>query len=634
MHRLAALSAHLCPQPGLRRLLVANRGEIALRVMRAATELEIETVAIFTRLDADALHTRSAGASVEVPSYLDTAAIVKAALDNDCDALHPGYGFLSESADLARSCEQAGLRFVGPTPATIALLGDKLAARRLAQHAGVPVANGSDQPCADAASVRAAMTDLGLDWPVILKAVGGGGGRGVRPVHSDAQLETAFGACVREAAAVGAQGGVFVEELLREARHIEVQLLGDAHGGLVHLHERDCSVQRRRQKLIEVAPALGISDAERAEMLRHALALGSACGYRSAGTVEFLLPKGRGPIFIEVNPRIQVEHTVTEEATGVDLVASQLRIAAGASLAQLGLARQQDVVLTHCAIQARVAMSVPGRVTSYAAPGGPGVRVDGCVFAGYLPPPSFDPLLLKVVARCPLLTSTHLARGGGGDGGGGGGSGGDDGGGGGGGGGGGSGDGGGGSSGTQGSAQGSAEGESAGAAFYGAFDGARRRLLRACSELHIGGTLGTNLAELQRVLAAAPFVDAEWTVAMLDDERDVRCLPPPAMEGAAGEGVGEEVGGKDVGGSGERGERADLGASEPPHSDSIARSSPQSPALPARPVVVYSVVTHHMIRRHSHQFHRRHLIFVIVVRIFVSSSLGRFSPRLLRALHL
>jgi len=288
MHRLAALSAHLCPQPGLRKLLVANRGEIALRVMRAATELEIETVAIFTRLDADALHTRSAGASVEVPSYLDTAAIVKAALDNDCDALHPGYGFLSESADLARSCEQAGLRFVGPTPATIALLGDKLAARRLAQHAGVPVANGSDQPCADAASVRAAMADLGLDWPVILKAVGGGGGRGVRPVHSDAQLETAFGACVREAAAVGAQGGVFVEELLREARHIEVQLLGDAHGGLVHLHERDCSVQRRRQKLIEVAPALGISDAERAEMLRHALALGSACGYRSAGTVEFL----------------------------------------------------------------------------------------------------------------------------------------------------------------------------------------------------------------------------------------------------------------------------------------------------------------------------------------------------------
>ena len=415
MHRLAALSAHLCPQPGLRKLLVANRGEIALRVMRAATELEIETVAIFTRLDADALHTRSAGASVEVPSYLDTAAIVKAALDNDCDALHPGYGFLSESADLARSCEHAGLRFVGPTPATIALLGDKLAARRLAQHAGVPVAKGSDQPCADAASVRAAMADLGLDWPVILKAVGGGGGRGVRPVYSDAQLETAFGACVREAAAVGAQGGVFVEELLREARHIEVQLLGDGHGGLVHLHERDCSVQRRRQKLIEVAPALGISDAERGEMLRHALALGSACGYRSAGTVEFLLPKGRGPIFIEVNPRIQVEHTVTEEATGVDLVASQLRIAAGASLAQLGLARQQDVVVTHCAIQARVAMSVPGRVTSYSVPGGPGVRVDGCVFAGYLPPPSFDPLLLKVVARCPLLTSTHLARGGGGD---------------------------------------------------------------------------------------------------------------------------------------------------------------------------------------------------------------------------
>ena len=224
---------------------MANRGEIALRVMRAATELEIETVAIFTRLDADALHTRSAGASVEVPSYLDTAAIVKAALDNDCDALHPGYGFLSESADLARSCEQAGLRFVGPTPATIALLGDKLAARRLAQHAGVPVANGSDQPCADAASVRAAMADLGLDWPVILKAVGGGGGRGVRPVHSDAQLETAFGACVREAAAVGAQGGVFVEELLREARHIEVQLLGDKHGNVATLSGRDCSMQRR-----------------------------------------------------------------------------------------------------------------------------------------------------------------------------------------------------------------------------------------------------------------------------------------------------------------------------------------------------------------------------------------------------
>ena len=222
MHRLASLSAHLCPQPGLRKLLVANRGEIALRIMRAAAELEIETVAIFTRPDADSLHAMSAGASVEVPSYLDTAAIVKAALDNDCDALHPGYGFLSESAHLARSCEEAGLRFVGPTPATIELLGDKLAARRLAQQAGVPVAKGSDQPCADAAAVRVAMAELGMGWPVILKAVGGGGGRGVRPVHADAQLDAAFGACVREAAAVGAQGGVFVEELLREARDAEI----------------------------------------------------------------------------------------------------------------------------------------------------------------------------------------------------------------------------------------------------------------------------------------------------------------------------------------------------------------------------------------------------------------------------
>jgi acetyl/propionyl-CoA carboxylase alpha subunit len=244
MHtRVARLSSHLRPAPPLRKVLVANRGEIALRVLRAAKDLEIETVAIHAPADAAARHVRSASEAVAVPSYLDIAAIVRAAVRSGCDALHPGYGFLSESAALARQCEEAGLAFVGPTPATLDLLGDKLAARQLAHELGIPTAAGSTAACASASDVATAMAAASMAFPVMLKAVGGGGGRGMRPVRAAAELEGAFAACVREAEATGSAGGVFVEELIEGARHVEVQVLGDAHGELVHLFDRDCSVR-------------------------------------------------------------------------------------------------------------------------------------------------------------------------------------------------------------------------------------------------------------------------------------------------------------------------------------------------------------------------------------------------------
>ena len=291
----------------------------------------------------------------------------------------------------------------------------------------------------------------------MLKAVGGGGGRGMRPVMDDAALDGVFETCTREAALSGAAGGVFVEELVEDARHIEVQLLGDGRGGLVHLLERDCSVQRRRQKLLETAPALGLDEETRSRLFEHALAIGRACDYRSAGTCEFLLSGGR-ETFLEFNPRIQVEHTVSEEATGVDIVQAQLLIAGGADLGELGLS-QQHIGLRNAAIQARVQMTAPGRLTAYAEPGGPGLRVDGSLYAGYAPSTRYDPLLTKLIARA---SASALAP-------------------------------------------------------VGASETARRRLVRACDEIHLGGTIQTNLGELRSILESAAFAQGSWTTGTLDE---------------------------------------------------------------------------------------------------------------------
>ena len=286
-------------------MLIANRGEIALRIGRAAAELDIHSVSLVTPEDVSSLHAVAADEAVEVQSYLDVSAVVRAAVDTNCTMLHPGYGFLSERPELARLCDEAGIAFIGPTTETLATLGDKVAARALAQKLNIPVARASDAPCRSADEVRASVRSFCLQYPLMLKAVGGGGGRGIRPVHDEAALDEAFVACTREADLIDAVGGVFVEEMLQDARHIEVQLLGDGRGGLVHLLERDCSVQRRRQKLIEMSPALGLDEATRERIFAHTLAIGHACMYRSAGTCEFLVRPDGSEVFLECNPRIQ-----------------------------------------------------------------------------------------------------------------------------------------------------------------------------------------------------------------------------------------------------------------------------------------------------------------------------------------
>ena len=472
-----------CSRRGLHTLLIANRGEIAQRITRAAAESEIKTVALKVPGDEAALHVASADEAVVVPSYLATSEIVDAAVRSKCDAIHPGYGFLSESAELARMCEDAGIQFIGPRSETIALLGDKVAARALAQSVGVPTAAGTAKPCADPAAVRDAMATEGLLYPIFLKAVGGGGGRGMRIVESDAHLDKIFETCSREAAVGGNVDGLFVESMVQSARHIEVQLLGDGDGNLVHLFERDCSVQRNRQKMVEASPALGLHPETRERLFEYALRIGNACGYRSAGTCEFLIPgsapsggaaaaAAAAPVFLEFNPRIQVEHTVTEEATGIDLITAQLRIALeGATLPSLQLTQERIRLVNGGAMQARIAMTKPGgRIQALSEPGGHGVRVDSALYSGYTPNGSYDPLLLKIIAR--------------GDGGGGGG----------------------------GGADADAVASSRG------WELARRRLLRAVNELHLGDEVQTNVDDVMRVLTSDTFRKGEWDTCMLDNE--------------------------------------------------------------------------------------------------------------------
>ena len=387
------------------RVLIGNRGEIAIRIARAADALGLASVSVHPAADALSLHTRSTtetvaigdGGGDPVGAYLDADALIGAALATGCDCVHPGYGFLAENASFAARCASEGLTFIGPSPAALSLFGDKIRSRALAQSIGIPVVPGG--AAALSSPHEAATAAAALGYPVMLKAAAGGGGRGMRAVAGAADMAEAFARCRSEAGAAFGDGSLFVERLVTRPRHIEVQVLADGHGHVVHLHERDCSVQLRHQKVVEVAPAPALDDALRQRLLTDAVTLVRAAGYANAGTVEFLVSPETGEhFFIECNPRIQVEHTVTEQVTGIDIVEAQFRIAAGATLADLGLADQRAVGAPRgFAVQARVVALGAGTLTAYKEPTGPGVRVDACGYVGYAPPPQFDPLLAKVI---------------------------------------------------------------------------------------------------------------------------------------------------------------------------------------------------------------------------------------------
>ena len=401
-----------------KKVLISNRGEIAIRIAKAASSLGIESSGVFAPADALSLHTRIASEAHEiangsvgdpVAAYLDPEALVAIARESGCDCVHPGYGFLAENAPFAERCGAAGLTFIGPSPAALALFGDKVRARALASSLGIPVVPGGSEPLRSADEAFATATELG--YPVMLKAAGGGGGRGMRVVDDAAHMADAFDRCRGEAEAAFGNGALFVEKLIERPRHIEVQILADGQGNIVHLHERDCSVQLRNQKMIETAPAPGLDDVIRTRILADAIKLMQAANYVNAGTVEFLVsPEAGKYYFIECNPRIQVEHTVTEQVTGVDLVEAQFHIAAGASLSSLGLGDQQAIGAPRgFAVQARVVARGVGTLSAYKEPTGPGVRVDGSGYVGYAPPPQFDPLLAKVVASSSSSAESSYA---------------------------------------------------------------------------------------------------------------------------------------------------------------------------------------------------------------------------------
>jgi pyruvate carboxylase len=397
----------------IRRLLVANRSEIAIRVFRTAHELGIRTVAMYSHEDRYALHRFKADEAYPVgepgqplQAYLNIDNIIELAKKHEIDAVHPGYGFLSENPKFARACVDAGIIFVGPRVELLEKLGDKLSAREVAQKVGVPVLGGSSKPIADAADGRATAAKLG--YPIILKAAHGGGGRGMRVVQAEKDFDDSFTTAQRESLTAFNSPDIFVEKFIQRARHIEVQLLGDQHGNLVHLFERDCSVQRRHQKVVEIAPAPNLPAGVRAAICDAAVAIGREVGYDNAGTVEFLVDADTNELyFIEVNPRIQVEHTVTEEVTGIDVVRSQILIAAGQPLSspEIDLPSQDAISTNGFAIQCRVTTEDPsnrfmpdyGRITHYRSTGGMGVRLDGgTAFSGAVVFPYYDSLLVKL----------------------------------------------------------------------------------------------------------------------------------------------------------------------------------------------------------------------------------------------
>ena len=461
----------------LNRVLISNRGEIAIRVAKAAAALGLESVGVYPPADSLSLHTRFMTEAREIGgpggdalgAYLDADSLVQTAKASGCDSVHPGYGFLAEDANFATLCVAEGLTFIGPSPDALSLFGDKLRARQLAESLDIPIVSGGTQPLSSAMEAQQLAQDLG--YPVMLKAAAGGGGRGIRQVDDTDAMPDAFDRCRSEAAAAFGDGAVFLEKLIERPRHIEVQILADSEGNVVHLHERDCSVQLRHQKLVEIAPAPALDAALRERILADAVDLVRAAQFTNAGTVEFLVaPESGEHFFIECNPRIQVEHTVTEQVTGIDLVEAQFQIAAGSSLASLGLADQNAVGAARgFAVQARVVARGAGTLTAYKEPSGPGVRVDACGYVGYALQPQFDPLLAKVIG-----SSTSAAS------------------------------------------------------YRSALD----RTLRALDEFHIAG-LPTNLAQLRAILAHPAVRAGDARTSLLTDEPELTAGPAAASNGGA-----------------------------------------------------------------------------------------------------
>jgi acetyl-CoA carboxylase biotin carboxylase subunit len=393
----------------IRTVLVANRGEIARRVFRACRQLGIRTVAVYSDADRDAVHVREADEAVAIggaparESYLSSERILEAARQARADAIHPGYGFLSENWRFAEAVQDAAIVFIGPKPDAIRKMGNKIEARRLMAAAGVPVLPGSFTPVADALEAQRVAGEVG--FPIILKAAAGGGGIGLARVAREADLQTAFTTASRRAQAAFGSGELYVERYLERSRHVEIQVFGDGSGQMVHLHERECSIQRRHQKLVEESPAPNLSESSKAGLTKAAVAGARAIGYTNAGTMEFLIDEGGGFYFLEMNTRLQVEHPVTEEATGLDLVVAQLRVASGERLPW----SQTEIVQGRAAVECRVYaedpakgfLPSPGTVSKLALPSGDGIRIESGIDAGSTVSVHYDPLLLKLVTHAP-----------------------------------------------------------------------------------------------------------------------------------------------------------------------------------------------------------------------------------------
>jgi pyruvate carboxylase subunit A len=387
----------------IKKVLIANRGEIAVRIVRACAEMGIKSVAIYTDADRHALHVKKADEAYNlgpdsVAGYLNAHRIVNLAVAAGCDALHPGYGFLSENPQLAETCQRRNIRFIGPSAAVIQSMGDKIEARHAMIKAGIPVTPGSDGNVESVDEAAAIAHTIG--YPIMLKATSGGGGRGIRRCENEDDLRRNYDRVISEATKAFGRAEVFIEKCVINPRHIEVQILGDSHGNVVHLFERDCSIQRRHQKLIEIAPSPQLNDEQRKYIGDLAVRAAQAVGYENAGTVEFLLDQQNNFYFMEMNTRLQVEHTITETITGIDIVQEQIRIAAGLKLRY----KQEEIQRRGYAMEFRINAEDPkngflpsfGRITRYLAPGGPGVRVDAAIYTGYEIPPHYDSLCAKL----------------------------------------------------------------------------------------------------------------------------------------------------------------------------------------------------------------------------------------------
>ena len=402
-----------------RKILIANRGEIACRIIWTCKEMGIKTVAVHSTADKDALHVRYAdeaiciGAPPSAQSYLNIPSIISAAEITNVDAIHPGYGFLAESERFARVCEDCNIKFIGPRPEVIGMMGDKVEARRTMKAAGVPILPGSSEPIENADEAIALAKEIG--FPVIIKAAAGGGGRGMRIVRQAEDLATNLELAQTEALAAFKNGSVYIERYIERPRHIEIQVLADEHGNVIHLGERECSIQRRHQKLLEEAPSPVITKEQREKMGAVAVKACQEIGYSSAGTFEFLLDEDGSFYFMEMNTRIQVEHPVTEMVTLADIVRNQIRIAEGE---ELGF-EQKDVLIVGHSIECRINAEdpvkftpSPGRITAFNIPGGPGVRVDTAVYPGYVVPPFYDSMIAKLIvhARTRELAIARMKR--------------------------------------------------------------------------------------------------------------------------------------------------------------------------------------------------------------------------------